>query len=476
MKKYLFKAGTFATILLASTLTLTSCGDDDEGESNKPGSEQPDEPVTPEKPSTGEALDPLQQKQRMEQIAKDVLAMMPASDFREYTDLAHHIEREYNEDYNWESVNKWARQCWDDALKSIGKTSDKDEWSEYIYTEYKCLLLASNFVGHFTAGNGKWTKDVGKFNDLQFSFNAQTGEKCVLKIETSGKVTKVYAGDWDDWKDYEDNYDPETGNYSYTEYYDRYKCTIGVPEKVVVTLTQGGKQLVKTSVDIALSGVSNETLDVSKAKLSVKADVELSNGYTISSSQVNYAGNSKVSVALASVKKNGTALVTVAMSGDVTGLPSCNLDAFSKDNFRLDDYNTTNSTLKNAFVKVDVLGKMQLQGVISDIHKYSDYLDLADRNYNNESNFKSYVKKANELADFNLFYDNTSTKQASVVLDPFLDYEYDGEQEWEYEPVLVFFDGSSNSAFGNFFNEKDFKSLIKMYENMLGDYENLIKK
>ena len=50
MKKYLFKAGTFATILLASTLTLTSCGDDDEGESNKPGSEQPDEQVTPEKP------------------------------------------------------------------------------------------------------------------------------------------------------------------------------------------------------------------------------------------------------------------------------------------------------------------------------------------------------------------------------------------------------------------------------------------
>ena len=81
-----------------------------------------------------------------------------------------------------------------------------------------------------------------------------------------------------------------------------------------------------------------------------------------------------------------------------------------------------------------------------------------------------------KLADFNLFYDNTSTKQASVVLDPFLDYEYDGEQEWEYEPVMVFFDGSSNSAFGNFFNEKDFKSLIKMYENMLGDYEDLIKK
>ena len=27
-----------------------------------------------------------------------------------------------------------------------------------------------------------------------------------------------------------------------------------------------------------------------------------------------------------------------------------------------------------------------------------------------------------------------------------------------------------------FFNEKDFKSLIKMYENMLGDYEDLIKK
>lgn len=476
MKKYLFKAGTFATLLLASTLTFTSCGDDDEGESNNPGTEQPDEPIKPENPDKNEALDPLQQKQRMEEIAKEALAMMPASDFREYSDLAHHIELVYNEDYNWESVNKWARKCWDDALKATGKTTDQDEWSKYVYSEYKCLLLASNYTGHFTANDSKWTKDAGNFNDLQFKFRAENGDECVLKVETSGKVTKVYAGDWDEWKDYEDFYDPETGNYSYTEYYDRYKCTIGVPEKVVATLTKGGKQLIKTTVDIALSGVANETLDVSKCNLSVKANVEMSNGYLFSSSQVNYAGNSKLSVASATVKKDGKALVTVAMSGDVTGLPSCNLDAFSKNNFDLDNYNTANSTLKNVFVKVDVLGKMQLQGVISDLHKYGDYLDLADRNDDNESNFKSYVKKANELAEFNLFYDNSSTKQASVVLDSFLDYEYDGEQEWAYEPVMVFFDGSSNSAFGTFFKEKDFKSVITMYENLLDDYEGLIKK
>ena len=293
----------------------------------------------------------------------------------------------------------------------------------------------------------------------------------MLKVETSGKVTKVYVGDWDEWKKGE--YDYSTG--ASKDYYDRINCTIGVPEKIVVTLTQGNTTLVRTNVQVALSGLSGETFDIAKGNVNISADVELSNGYVFSTSKGSYAGNSKLNVAAASVKKDGKAIVTVAMSGDIKGLPSCNLDAFSKDNFNRNDYDTESVTAKNAFVKLDVLGKVQMQGVISDVRQYCDALDMADKQDENETAFKSFVKKANSLADINLFYDNSSVKQATVMMDTFVDYEYAGKQEWGYEPVIVFYDGSSNSAFGTFFSERNFKSVIRMYESLLDDYDQLLK-
>lgn len=126
-------------------------------------------------------------------------------------------------------------------------------------------------------------------------------------------------------------------------------------------------------------------------------------------------------------------------------------------------------------MKLDVLGKVQMQGVISDVRQYCDALDMADKQDENETAFKSFVKKANSLADINLFYDNNSVKQATVMMDTFVDYEYDGKQEWGYEPVIVFYDGSSNSALGTFFSERNFKSVIRMYEGLLDDYEQLLK-
>lgn len=474
MKNYFLRNCTFATILLASTLTLTSCGDDEE--ENKPGTEFPDEPVKPNEPGEQEALTPYVQKQRMEEIAKEAMNMAPASDFKAYSELANFVNDVYGNDYDWSNVDDWAKQCWNDVKKATGNKKTEtgvDYWGwstcYNIYTEYKSLLLASNFTGHFNAGRKKWTKDNGRFNDLQFTFSGQNGEECVLKLETSGKVTKVNVGSWDEWKDYEDR---ENASFNY---YDRINCTIGVPENIVLTLTQGGKQLVKTTVNVALSNLDGMTFDIAKGNVSVTANVELDNGYTFSSSQVNYAGNSKLSVASASVKKGGKVLVTVSMAGDVSGLPSCNVDAFSKDNFSFDDYNTDNTTMKNAFVKVDVLGKLQVQGVISDVRQYSDALDMAAKQDENETAFKSFVKKANSLADINLFYDNSSVKQATVMMDTFVDYEYNGKQEWGYEPVIVFYDGSSNSALGTFFSERNFKSVIRMYESLLDDYEQLLK-
>ena len=472
MRNFFFKVGTIAAYMLAGALTLSSCGgDDNNGGGN---TEPPEQPVKPDQPAKNEALTPGEQKVRMEKIAKDVMNMVQASDFVEYSDLAHYIDRTYNEDnYNWDAVSRWARTCWDATCVATGNKYEVTSgyYGKYVYSDYKALILASNFTGHFTASNGRWVRSNA--NDLQFVFKGNTGEECTLKLETSGAVTKVHVANWEEYEDYESSYD--NGYYKWTEYVNRVEGTVGVPENVTVTLTQGGKQLVKANVNIKLSGLKGDELDISKGNVEVSADVELSNGFVISTSQVKYAGNSKLSVASATVKKAGTAIFTVAMSGDISGLPSCNVSAFTKENFNIDDYDTDNATAKNAFVKVDVLGQMQIQGVVSDVRKYCNMLDEADHNRKNERNFKSYIDQANGLADVNLFYDNTSIKQASVLLEAFVDDEWNGVKYWEFEPILKFYDGSSNSPFGTFFNEKDFKSVIRMYENIVEDFEDLLE-
>ena len=230
--------------------------------------------------------------------------------------------------------------------------------------------------------------------------------------------------------------------------------------------------MVKTSVDIDLAAISGEEFDVSKNALTFNSTTELNNGYTFEVKNVAYNGNVKASATM-NMKKQGTTLLSFAFAADLKDIPSCNVSAFSHD-FDIDDYETDNTTAKDAFVKLDVLGKMQIQGSITDVHKYADYLEKADDNDDNEQNFKSYLNHANSLSDINLFYDNTATKQASVKWEAFVDEQWNGYTYWTAEPVLLFFDGSSYSTFSAFFDEDDFEEIIDLFEELADRYANLV--
>lgn len=402
MKKFYFYNCMLA-MMFAGALSLSSCGDDNSGTEDP---DVPDQPITPDKPSEENAMSPTDQKERMDNIARAFMSMTPASDFKNYADLINYVDETYDEcNYDWDNVNSWARNSWEAIRKATGnKTTKKyDDYASVVYTEYTALALASNFTGHFRANNGTWVKESGKANDLQFTFTDQNAQTCVLKLETSGNVKKVYVANFEEWTDY------DSDTYKWCDYYDRTKCTIGVPENIVLTLTQ-----------------------------------------------------------------NGTKLATVSIAGDISGIPSCNVEAFSKGDFDFDDYNTDNATAKNALIKIDILGKLQLQGVVKDVRKYSEYMDKAYDNETDENKFKQWVNSANELTQINLFYDNTSVKQAEMKLESFADSDWGGYTYWEMEPVLVFFDGSSNSMFDVFFNDTDFKQTINAFEDLIDRYENLI--
>ena len=448
---------------------LVSCGGDDDSVDSP--IVNPD-PIVPEEPSKNEAMTPLEQKEYLDVIARGFMDKTPASDFNEISKLYNHISNTYTDNYNWDEVGDWGSEIFESLKESLGTTDkeqEKDSWGEYnyIYTNYKALVMASNFKGQFKAIGNKW--ELSKADDLQFIFSDQHGKECVLKLVTSGNVKKVFIGNIDEWVDY--NYDYSNDYYISNDYYDRTQLTVGVPENIVVTLTQGGSQVVKVTVKLNIGDLSNDKFDLSKNQLTASTLVELNNGYKFNVSQVAYNGNNKTSVSF-DMSKNGESLASVAFSSDISGIPSCNIDAMVSGNIDEEDFN--NSNMKNVYVKLDIMGKLQIQGTLSDVRKFTDYINEADDNDDDEKTFKSYVNQANSLANFNLFYDGKSTKQATVTLEAFEEESWNGMKYWYMEPMLNFYDGSSYSTFDAFFNDKDFKSVIDAFEKLADNYASLI--
>ena len=448
---------------------LVSCGGDDDSVDSP--IVNPD-PIVPEEPSKNEAMTPLEQKEYLDVIARGFMDKTPASDFNEISKLCNHISNTYTDSYDWDEVGDWGSEIFESLKESLGTTDkeqEKDSWGEYnyIYTNYKALVMASNFKGQFKAIGNKW--ELSKADDLQFIFSDQHGKECVLKLVTSGNVKKVFIGNIDEWVDY--NYDYSNDYYISNDYYDRTQLTVGVPENIVVTLTQGGSQVVKVTVKLNIGDLSNDKFDLSKNQLTASTLVELNNGYKFNVSQVAYNGNNKTSVSF-DMSKNGESLASVAFSSDISGIPSCNIDAMVSGNIDEEDFN--NSNMKNVYVKLDIMGKLQIQGTLSDVRKFTDYINEADDNDDDEKTFKSYVNQANSLANFNLFYDGKSTKQAIVTLEAFEEESWNGMKYWYMEPMLNFYDGSSYSTFDAFFNDKDFKSVIDAFEKLADNYASLI--
>ena len=448
---------------------LVSCGGDDDSVDSP--IVNPD-PIVPEEPSKNEAMTPLEQKEYLDVIARGFMDKTPASDFNEISKLCNHISNTYTDSYDWDEVGDWGSEIFESLKESLGTTDKEQEkysWGEYnyIYTNYKALVMASNFKGQFKAIGNKW--ELSKADDLQFIFSDQHGKECVLKLVTSGNVKKVFIGNIDEWVDYNSDYTNDY--YISNEYYDRTQLTVGVPENIVVTLTQGGSQVVKVTVKLNIGDLSNDKFDLSKNQLTASTLVELNNGYKFNVSQVAYNGNNKTSVSF-DMSKNGESLASVAFSSDISGIPSCNIDAMVSGNIDEEDFN--NSNMKNVYVKLDIMGKLQIQGTLSDVRKFTDYINEADDNDDDEKTFKSYVNQANSLANFNLFYDGKSTKQATVTLEAFEEESWNGMKYWYMEPMLNFYDGSSYSTFDAFFNDKDFKSVIDAFEKLADNYASLI--
>lgn len=463
------KCMLFASLFLGMAF-FSSCQEDlTEGTTNTENPEVSEE-LDP-------ALSPLEQKEKLEEIAIEFMNQMPASDFQELADFSQYINNRYGEQYEWDSVGDWAKRCFEaslEALETETTGTHTDTWEEYsyidnyFYNNYKLLLLASNFTGHFKAENGIWKRSDA--NNLQFDFYGQTGKKCTLKLETAGNVKNVYVTNMDDHQNTTSSSSDYT--YIYNHYYDRAQCTIGVPDTLIISLCEGDSQIVKNTIKTDLSNLSGEEFDLSKSSVNMSSLLELNNGYKFKTSQVGYTANTKASATF-EMSKNDVPLLTLAIAADPKDIPACNLSTFTSQDFDIEDMDTTEQVnVKNVFVKLDLMGKLQFQGTLSDVRKFAEYMDAANH-CSRSIDYKSYINLANALTHVDLYFNNTATKQATVKIETFEEAYWYGETNWEAEPVLYFNDGSSYSTFEVFFNKKDFKNVINTFIELVNNFAKL---
>ncbi len=445
MKKHIY----LSVLLFGLTLTpfLTSCGGDEE-ETTPPA------PPTPEQP-----LSPEEQKERMETIAINFANEFNADNFKEITNLVTYLSEEYSTDrYEYESIAKWGENCLEAITATFtGKSTEKEDWGygdDYtaIYDNYTMLYMASNFTGSFVAKNGRWK--YSESSNLSFTMQDENGEDCIVTLTTSGATKKIYVGDENDWQTW-DSFEDEDG-WHYVETYDRYNHYIMVPANINVTLHRAGVLFGNFTLKTDLSSMKSENFDLSKDSYTAVATLAIDK-YEISLNKVKYAPE-KGSQIVYAIKHNNKELLSTTIDADI--------DATNEDFYGCD----------NVKININILGGMQIKGNCTNAVKLNEYLDRAEDNYDNEQQFKDCIKKANNLLDLGLYYDNENTKYATVELKAFMeDYYYYPYNKWDYTPAIVFEEDGTSYTFEEFFNERDFRKLIRTIEDLIEDYTYMLE-
>lgn len=427
-------------LVLGAPTVLSSCGDD-----------EPD-PISGDNNQGETKLDSESQKLKLQATAQKFMKEVPADEMRNLSQLADYVNDAYinNSKFSNDVVTDWFEKLIDSNLSPDGKKDFNNYWSEEYY---KRIIELSQFKGKFVAGKEGWTKSNA--DDLQFEFKDQNGITCVLTLKTSGKTAKVYVGEtWGDC--YSEKIEGVDGEYwKWTDVIE--KNYVYVPEHITTTLLQGGNTLVSAEVNIDHSQFSGPEYDLSKDAVSTNATVKINNYVWV----VDRAAHNS---------KEGSAYVKGSMSK--AGKTLVSFEASAADT-KLDE---DGELLQGgaAKVSVNILDEVQIKGTCSNVKTFADYMDKADRNDENESQFKSYVNQANSLLNLGIYFNGGSMRQAKVQLECFED-GYANWKYWTYEPVLVFDDNSTYSTFTAFFNETSFREVINSFEDLVRSYEKLIE-
>lgn len=487
----------WAMMLAMAALAFVSC--DKLGQQNNTdlgGEVNGEENIgTSGKPS--EELQPNAQKTKISEVGQKLMDKLPAEDWKKYSEFAEAFaESVYVSDYyDWGTIEEW--------FEGKGEGAYKEDYSEVFkngtvtFNEtYELLLLMSNFEAHFDCTeNGVVIKDYKGGTKATFKLN---GKNYVAEIKSQGKVTNaiyVYE-DYDEYKGY-DYYD-EYGNLvaeNVTKIYkDKEKFTIGVPEKILVSLTENGSPLMEVEAVFA-PNFSKDGIELTTDSFATSVKISI-NGFEIATDKTAFNAATGKAEAKFAFRKNGESLFSTSASADVKiRMEEKSWEDEWYDSWADRTYSEKHTyeyvvadKVQNITASLDIIGEIQAKATCTDALEAYESIDamweaLSSYDYEtgysktpNESEARRHLNNFNSKMSINVYYDGGTNSQAKVEFElacDKYDYSWGTEEYWYTIPVIVFNDGSKYKV-EEFFTENAFNELINSFYEFCESYDKVL--
>ena len=416
--------------------------------------EEPDDPDNPDNPDI-DISGP--NKDFIDNVGKDLLDQWDADSYRNVLGLL-----QQSMSYDTKKISEWGAE----ALKAM-KTAITTPYNG-ISNGYMLMVRAATFTGHFRAVNNHW-KYEGPADDLQFIFADQAGTPCVARIVTSGdsKTVKIpYEFD-------EDEDDEDSGLFNIGGVDELTKdvklIAIEVPEHFEISFTHGSTQLMLTTVDFDLSCFTEDwnpttnglivSINSTFAKSGATTRAEAGT-FEMSMNRVGYMPGTGINFSF-TAKNDGKQIIALDLKAPGT---------LNLEDGIIDIDPETGVTFKNIGIKsvnldLDVMGRIQAHGSISDVTTFVNTLSSAS-NCKDGAEAQQIMSKLDDMMDGSFYYDNGTEAQGSLGLDLVYNEE---KEEWTLEPIISFTSDNSSYPITTYFSEKNFPEFVGGVQTILNE-------
>lgn len=380
-----------------------------------------------------------------DKISGTVMDMLQQWDSQTYNTVAALLQQMLK--YNTDELGNWGIESLEAMKSSLGGGN------------FKLLLKASVLTGKFKVVNGRWVKE-GDADYLQFSFPAE-GENCVAKLTAKGQKGVINLPvDEDDIEDrIEDIQDEDSPLHFLSNSIAKIEdimngvalVEVNVPENMSLVFTYAGFEMMNTDITVNQCTSADDEQPGLFFTANVRFNKPDGGSFEMVLNNSGYMPESGVKVDFAA-KKDNNALLTLKLDvpGTFTGLDLENLDL----------------GLEKLDVDLDVMGKVQVKGGISDLTAF-----LQSMNGREQEGFEARTAKANEYLNINLYYDGTNTVRGYLELQA-----YQNERgRWKSDMVIHFTSDNKTYTFEEYFSKENFPEVAAQVNALKKDFAGLLE-
>ena len=455
----------FWALALCTTVCLSSCNE----------TKTPTGGLLEEPKDEMELLSPDAQKDLLVDVGEELLNTFNPEDQRAAVELADELYYKYKR-YDWDQIYEDFEEEFEDIYsrefesffslprRLAGAITDKQSVS----LENMEILLTLSKFGY-----------VIEFDDKTESVKMTETDDASITVKFSdADGTKCEAKVWGEGKEIEGSYTYEDGHWDwgydeYGNYYDngwvvdgKRTIRVKVPTTIKMHLKHGNEALISFTFnwDSNLEDYVNTSMNLQVINLNFAEETKVSTTAASAVCSFSY-GDKPLIAAAANLPKYK--LISWEGGKDIT---------VEEGEEWLEEYDDKYASLLGKVgageAKVDVLGKVQIKGGIT------DGAALVDAYYNwDDTRYSDRLKECEAFCDFmnkyiylSIYYNNTTTEQAKLLMDTYEDYGWYG-----VEPIMYFPQEETSIAITTYFNSSKFLGLIDLVEDLANSYIALDK-